>query len=67
MLQALALENARQNVVLLSNPNKVLPLNPSAYNNIAVIGPNANGTQMMLGNYVVSPSFSLCSITAMLF
>ena len=52
-LQQLALEAARQAVVLLQNNNNVLPLSASKFANVAVIGPNANGTELMLGNYYV--------------
>ncbi len=52
-MKQLALENARQALVLLSNTNSVLPLDASVLQSVAVIGPNANGTQLMLGNYAV--------------
>ena len=54
-MQQLALEAARQAVVLLQNNGDVLPLSPSQFANVAVVGPNANGTLLMLGNYYGQP------------
>lgn len=48
--QKLALEVARESMVLLQNNNNVLPLSKSV-KRIAVIGPNANDEPMMWGNY----------------
>ena len=45
----LALEAARQGVVLLQNRNNVLPLKKDA--KIAVVGPNAKDSLMLWGNY----------------
>ncbi len=47
--KALALEAARQGVVLLQNRGNILPLSKSA--RIAVIGPNATDSLMLWGNY----------------
>lgn len=47
--KALALEAARQGIVLLQNRNDILPLQKSA--RIAVIGPNAADSLMLWGNY----------------
>lgn len=47
--KALALEAARQGVVLLQNRNNILPLAKNA--RIAVIGPNAADSLMLWGNY----------------
>lgn len=49
--QDLALEAARQGIVLLKNNNGSLPLNPKSIKSLAVIGPNANVTKTMIGNY----------------
>ncbi len=46
----LALEAARQSIVLLQNKNNVLPL-PKSLKSIAVIGPNADDIEVLLGNY----------------
>lgn len=48
---ALALDAARQSIVLLRNNNSILPLDRSTFRQIAVIGPNANDALMQLGNY----------------
>ena len=50
----LALEAARKSMVLLKN-NAVLPLSKTL-KNIAVIGPNANDVDVLLGNYNGFPS-----------
>lgn len=49
--QELAQEAARQGIVLLKNTAGSLPLSPSAIKSLAVIGPNANVTKTMIGNY----------------
>merc|ERR1711871_1312118 len=49
--QELALEAARQGMVLLKNDDNALPLDPSTFKNIAVIGPNGNATGVLQGNY----------------
>jgi beta-glucosidase len=46
----LALTSARESIVLLKNAGGLLPLSKSL-GTIAVIGPNANQWQMLLGNY----------------
>jgi len=51
----LALEMARQSIVLLQNKNNILPLNPKTVKKIAVIGPNANDAVMLWGNYNGTP------------
>jgi beta-glucosidase len=51
----LALEVARQSLVLLKNDG-ILPLDRSRYQRIAVIGPNAKSTSMLHGNYHGSAS-----------
>eukprot|EP01084_Bolivina_argentea_P283731 486022_1 len=48
---------ARQGQVLLKNVNKALPLDASETKSIALIGPNANNTVVMEGNYYGSPPF----------
>lgn len=49
--QELARDAARQGIVLLKNSAGSLPLSPSAIKTLAVIGPNANATETMIGNY----------------
>ncbi|XP_046354046.2 probable beta-D-xylosidase 2 [Haliotis rufescens] len=46
----LAVEAAMKTFVLLKNQN-VLPLNPSSYRNVAVVGPMANNTYQLFGDY----------------
>ncbi|KAK6135407.1 hypothetical protein DH2020_030861 [Rehmannia glutinosa] len=53
--QELAREIARQGIVLLKNTEGSLPLSPTAIKSLAVIGPNANATHTMLGNYEGKP------------
>jgi beta-glucosidase len=49
--QDLALQAAREAVVLLKNENKLLPLSKSL-RSLAVIGPNADDSRNQLGDYV---------------
>jgi beta-glucosidase len=55
----MALEAARQSIVLLKNENNLLPLDRDAYSRIAVIGPNAYDSDVLLGNYNGTPSYSV--------
>jgi beta-glucosidase len=52
--KALALEAAHKSIVLLKNSDHLLPLSPGK--TVAVIGPNADDAQMLLGNYNGLPS-----------
>ncbi|KAK6916336.1 Glycoside hydrolase, family 3, N-terminal [Dillenia turbinata] len=52
--QSLALEAAKQGIVLLDN-NGVLPLSQNATKSLAIIGPNANATKVMISNYAGTP------------
>lgn len=56
----LALEAARQAVVLLKNENATLPLNPGTFSGndvpLALIGPHFNASDVLLGNYQGIPS-----------
>ena len=54
----LSLEMARQSIVLLQNKGNVLPLKKNA-EKIAVIGPNADNTPMMWGNYNGQPNHTV--------
>lgn len=49
--QELAREAARQGIVLLKNTGGSLPLSTTSIKSLAVIGPNANVTKTMIGNY----------------
>jgi beta-glucosidase len=53
--RALAIQVARESIVLLKNDREVLPLRRDI-GTLAVIGPNADDSQMLLGNYNGLPS-----------
>lgn len=55
MHQLLALETARKSMVLLKNEDNLLPLSKEV-KKVAVIGPNANELDVLLGNYNGFPS-----------
>lgn len=46
-----ALEVAKKSLVLLKNENNLLPLAKSSIKSIAVIGPNADSREALIGNY----------------
>ena len=52
--QKQALQLARESIVLLKNSNRILPLRKNL-KNMAVIGPNANDAEILLGNYNGDP------------
>jgi beta-glucosidase len=56
--RAIALDMARQTIVLLQNKNNILPLQKNK-EKIAVIGPNANNEPMMWGNYNGTPNHTI--------
>lgn len=47
----LATEAAQEGLVLLKNVNETLPLNSAKIKTLAVVGPHANATEVMIGNY----------------
>ncbi|KAL1550285.1 putative beta-D-xylosidase 2 [Salvia divinorum] len=53
--QKLALQAARQGIVLLKNDGPVLPLSQQQLGSVAVIGPNSDATKTMIGNYAGVP------------
>ena len=53
--RALALQAARESIVLLKNENNILPLKKDL-SRLAVIGPNADNIDILLGNYFGTPS-----------
>ena len=55
--QELALEAARQGIVLLKNKGPSLPLSKQRHRTVAVIGPNSDVTVAMIGNYAGEPMF----------
>ncbi|HUI44113.1 MAG TPA: glycoside hydrolase family 3 C-terminal domain-containing protein [Terriglobia bacterium] len=59
--QALALQAARESMVLLKNRDGFLPLKPEL-KNIAVIGPNAEALPALEGNYNGTPSHPVLPI-----
>lgn len=61
--QELALESARQGIVLLKNRGPSLPLSTRRYRTVAVIGPNSNVTNTMIGNYAGNLLFPFSSLT----
>jgi beta-glucosidase len=59
--RAIALNAARESIVLLKNDNNGLPLKKDL-KTIAVIGPNANDADVLLGNYNGQPSRSTTAL-----
>jgi beta-glucosidase len=53
--RALALQLARESMVLLKNEDKLLPL-PKEIGSIAVVGPNADSVTVLAGNYSGTPA-----------
>ncbi|KAF4358943.1 hypothetical protein G4B88_018181 [Cannabis sativa] len=53
--QQLAIEAAHQGIVLLKNHGRTLPLSTKRYKTLAIIGPNSNVTDTMIGNYAGIP------------
>jgi len=60
----LALEAAHQTIVLLKNEKNFLPLHLTKYNKIAIIGPNANNGEVLLGNYHGTPNLVVTPLQA---
>jgi beta-glucosidase len=60
----LALKAARETLVLLRNKDNLLPLG-SRYKNIAVIGPNADSVDPLVGNYNGTPSHPVTVLTGL--
>ncbi|KAJ8530847.1 hypothetical protein K7X08_023728 [Anisodus acutangulus] len=57
--RALSLEAARNGIVLLKNSEMLLPLSKIKTTSLAVIGPNANDSHVLLGNYAGYPCESV--------
>ncbi|CAN4081462.1 unnamed protein product [Withania somnifera] len=53
--QQLALQAAREGIVLLKNIGQALPLSSQHHQTVAVIGPNSDATVTMIGNYAGVP------------
>ena len=63
--QDLALEAARDGIVLLKNVANVLPLSRSKITSMAVMGPNSNNAWRMLGDYAGPPCISITPLKAL--
>ncbi|GAB2273337.1 Probable beta-D-xylosidase 7 [Dionaea muscipula] len=65
--KALALEAARDGIVLLKNDGKLLPLPRWQQDrfSLAVIGPNADSLKTLLGNYYGPPCISISPLQAL--
>ena len=59
----LALQMARESIVLLQNKNNILPLDTDG--KIALVGPNANDSVMQWGNYNGYPSHTVTLLEAL--
>ncbi|MCD7455954.1 hypothetical protein HAX54_030241 [Datura stramonium] len=57
--QDLALEAARNGIVLLKNSARLLPLSKIKTTSLAIIGPKANNSELLLGNYAGIPCKSV--------
>ena len=57
--QALNMEAAVKSIVLLKNSDNFLPISSSSLKKIAIIGPNANNSRVLLSNYEGIPSKSI--------
>jgi beta-glucosidase-like glycosyl hydrolase len=64
--QQVALQSGQESIVLLKNVNKALPLNIDQLQNkkIALIGPNANATELLQGDYHGRAPFLIDPVTA---
>lgn len=63
--QELALEAARQGIVLLKNHGPTLPLSHIRHRSVAVIGPNSDVTVTMIGNYAGKYVYALSHLTSL--
>ncbi|GAV59275.1 Glyco_hydro_3 domain-containing protein/Glyco_hydro_3_C domain-containing protein/Fn3-like domain-containing protein, partial [Cephalotus follicularis] len=63
--QVVALEAAQNGIVLLKNSDGILPLPKSNTGSLAVIGPNANSLQTLLGNYAGPQCKSITPLQAL--
>ena len=61
--RALSLKMAHESIVLLQNRNNILPLSEGT--RVALIGPNADDTKMMWGNYSARPLNTVTLLQAM--
>lgn len=61
----LARDAARKGIVLLKNSGNLLPLSKTETKSLAVIGPNADDPQVLLGNYEGIPCKSVTPLQAL--
>ncbi len=61
----LALQAAHESIVLLKNQQGFLPADKLKYKRVAVIGPNGNDPNVLLGNYNGTPSRSYTPLDGM--
>eukprot|EP00163_Fabomonas_tropica_P032431 TRINITY_DN812_c0_g2_i1.p1 TRINITY_DN812_c0_g2~~TRINITY_DN812_c0_g2_i1.p1 ORF type:complete len:635 (+),score=166.31 TRINITY_DN812_c0_g2_i1:305-2209(+) len=59
---ALAYKAAQEGMVLLKNNDSALPLALQDLSTIAVIGPQANATTLLQGNYATPPSYPIVTL-----
>ncbi|KAL2920504.1 putative beta-D-xylosidase 7 [Bienertia sinuspersici] len=62
--QNLTLEAAKNSIVLLKNANNLLPLSKAKTKSLALIGPNADSSQVLLGNYEGFPCKNMTILEA---
>lgn len=63
--QRLALDAARDGIVLLKNSARLLPLSKAKTSSLAVVGPNANIPHTLLGNYEGPPCKTITPLQAL--
>ncbi|KAJ1696210.1 hypothetical protein LUZ63_004722 [Rhynchospora breviuscula] len=63
--QNLALQVALQGIVLLKNNYNLLPLSKPQVSSLAVIGPNANNAELLVGNYHGPPCINITALQAL--
>lgn len=63
--QNLAMETALQGIVLLKNTDNLLPLAKPQCSSLAVIGPNADNAELLVGNYHGPPCFNITPLAAL--
>jgi len=56
---------ARESIVLLKNADNLLPLERPAIRSVAVVGPNADSVDVLLGNYNGTPSWASTPLTGL--
>lgn len=62
--QQLTYKAATSGIVLLENKDKSLPLAPNDYDTVALVGPYANASELMLGNYFGKAPYHITPLDA---